>query len=82
MPVVGSSWLMISMFFLYFGIGIKILFILTVIFYAIFFGFIFFWSEAKRTFLIVPLLYTFEFFLAGFMIVVIISLLIDVFVRT
>ncbi len=66
------------MFFLYFGIGIKVLFVVTVIFYLIFFGFVLFWSKTKVTPIIVPLIYTFKFFLGGVMVVAIISFFLEI----
>ncbi|MBI1866165.1 MAG: hypothetical protein HY005_01080 [Candidatus Staskawiczbacteria bacterium] len=61
----------------YFFIGINILFIATLIFYIVFFSLVYYWHEKKTTFVAVPLLYTFEFFLAGFLIVSIISILLE-----
>ena len=63
--------------FFYFLLGTKILFLLTIIFYIVFFCLTFYWAETKSTFLIVPLLYTFKFFLIGFAVVVVISLFIE-----
>lgn len=49
--------------------GYVVLFAATVIFYLVFVSLIYYWHEKKTTVLIVPLLYTFEFFLAGFLVV-------------
>ncbi|OGZ64084.1 MAG: hypothetical protein A2998_00095 [Candidatus Staskawiczbacteria bacterium RIFCSPLOWO2_01_FULL_37_25b] len=51
-----------------------VLFIATAIFYIVFFGFIYYWHLKKTSFVVVPVIFTFEFFLTGFLIVVIISL--------
>jgi len=61
----------------YFLIGINILFVATLIFYLVFFGLVYYWHEKKTTFIIVPLIYTFEFFLVGFLIVSIVSIIIE-----
>jgi len=55
--------------------GTIILFIATAIFYIVFFSLVYYWHEKKTTFVIVPLLYTFEFFAIGFFIVSLVSLL-------
>jgi len=51
-----------------------VLFIATAIFYIIFFSFIYYWHLKKTTFVVVPAIFTFEFFLTGFLIVAIVSL--------
>ena len=61
----------------YFFIGINILFIATLIFYIVFFSLVYYWHEKKTTFVVVPLIFTFEFFLIGFLIVSIISILLE-----
>ncbi len=61
----------------YFFIGISILFIATLIFYVVFFSLVYYWHEKKTTFVVVPLLYTSEFFLVGFLIVSLISILLE-----
>ncbi|MBI3631598.1 MAG: hypothetical protein HY219_01900 [Candidatus Staskawiczbacteria bacterium] len=61
----------------YFLIGINILFAATLIFYIVFFSLVYYWHEKRATFIVVPIIYTFEFFLAGFLVVSIISILLD-----
>ncbi|MDO8486595.1 MAG: hypothetical protein Q7S77_02785 [Candidatus Staskawiczbacteria bacterium] len=61
----------------YFLIGINILFASTLIFYIVFFSLVYYWHEKKTTFIVVPLIYTFQFFLIGFLIVSIVSILIE-----
>jgi len=61
----------------YFLIGINILFAATLVFYLVFFGLVYYWHEKKTTFVVVPLIYTFEFFLVGFLIVSIVSILLE-----
>jgi len=53
------------------------LFVLTAIFYIIFFSFIFYWHLKKTSFVVVPMIFTFEFFLIGFLIVCIAALAIQ-----
>jgi len=61
----------------YFFIGINILFIATLIFYVVFFSLVYYWHDKKTTFVVVPFIFTFEFFLIGFLIVSIISILLE-----
>ncbi|PJE69472.1 MAG: hypothetical protein COU98_01890 [Candidatus Staskawiczbacteria bacterium CG10_big_fil_rev_8_21_14_0_10_38_10] len=65
------------MFYFFFSIGIKILFLLTTIFYVVYFIAVLQWAEKKITFIVVPILYTFKFFLIGFFVVLIISILLN-----
>ncbi len=52
----------------YFFWGTVILFVCTIIYYLVFFGLVYYWHETKTTVVIVPLLYTFEFFVIGFLV--------------
>ena len=61
----------------YFFIGLYILFGLTALFYIVFFSLIYYWHEKKTTFVVVPLIFTFEFFAIGFLVVCIVSLAIQ-----
>jgi hypothetical protein len=58
----------------YFFIGVNILFVATVIFYIVFVSLVYYWHDKKTTFVIVPLLYTFDFFIIGFLIVSLFSI--------
>ena len=49
--------------------GTIILFIATVFFYIICVSLIYYWHETRATYVVVPLLYTFEFFIIGFFII-------------
>lgn len=49
--------------------GIITLFIFTAIFYIVFFVFVHYWHLKKITFVVVPAIFTFEFFSVGFLIV-------------
>lgn len=54
---------------LYLFWGVVILFGSTLIFYIVFFSLIYYWHLKKRTVVIVPLIFTFEFFLIAFLVV-------------
>jgi len=58
----------------YFFWGSVILLTLTTIFYMVFASLVYYWHEKRATYVIVPLLYTFEFFITGFVIVALVSL--------
>ena len=61
---------MISVFF---WLSIALL-VATVIFYLIFLAFIYYYHEKRTTLLIVPLLYTFDVFITGFLVICLASL--------
>lgn len=61
----------------YFLWGTIILFIATAIFYIGFFSLVYYWHEKKITLVVMPLLFTFEFFLIGFLVVAIASLVLQ-----
>ena len=61
----------------YFFWGTIILLGATVVFYLIFLSLVYYWHERKTTFVVVPLLYTFEFFLVGFLIISLVSLVLQ-----
>jgi len=58
-----------------FFVGIITLLVATAIVYIVFFGFIFYWHLTNRTYVIVPMIFTFEFFIKGFVAVAIVSVL-------
>ena len=60
----------------FFWLSIALL-VATLIFYAIFAGFIYYWHEKKTTVVVVPLLFTFEFFAIGFLVICLIGLLLQ-----
>lgn len=57
-----------------FIVGALTLFVFTVLFYGIFFGFVFYWHLKKITFVVVPIIFTFEFFWRGAIIVFLVTL--------
>ncbi len=62
---------------IYFLLLLKILLLGTVIYYAVFFGFVFYWHEKTLTYIVVPVIYAFEFFIIGFFVVLAASLLLE-----
>lgn len=50
------------------------LLVATAIFYVVLFSFIYYWHLKKISFVVVPMIFTFEFFAVGFLIVSIITL--------
>lgn len=53
-----------------------ILFIATAIFYVVFFSLIYYWHLKKTSYVVVPFIFTFEFFIIGFLIVAIITIVV------
>ncbi|OGZ78607.1 MAG: hypothetical protein A2528_01300 [Candidatus Staskawiczbacteria bacterium RIFOXYD2_FULL_37_9] len=60
-----------------FTTGLIVLFAMTAIFYIVLFSFIFYWHLAKISFVIVPMIFTFEFFAIGFFVVCIVSIILN-----
>jgi len=60
-----------------FSILLIVLFIATAIYYIVFFSFVYYWHLKKTSFVVVPVIFTFEFFLIGFLIISIISILLE-----
>ncbi len=60
-----------------FTTGIIVLFAMTAIFYIVLFSFIYYWHLKKITFVVVPVFFTFEFFITGFFIVSIVSIILN-----
>jgi len=60
-----------------FGVGIITLLATTAVFYIVLFSFIFYWHLKKITYVVVPAIFTFEFFSIGFLIVVIVTLILQ-----
>jgi len=56
-------------------ISILILLTTTLIFYTVFFLLSYYWHETKESYIIVPLFFTFQFFLAGSFVVALIAIL-------
>jgi len=60
-----------------FTIGLLTLAGATIVFYIVMFSFIFYWHLVKITFVVVPAIFTFEFFIIGFFIVAIVSIILN-----
>ena len=60
-----------------FNIGLIVLFVMTAIFYIVLFSFVYYWHFKKITFVVVPMFFTFEFFIIGFFIISIVSIIIN-----
>jgi hypothetical protein len=57
-----------------FTVGIITLFAITVLFYIVLFSFIYYWHLTKITFIVLPVVFTFEFFAICFFIVCLVSI--------
>lgn len=60
-----------------FTTGIITLFICTAIFYIVLFSFIYYWHLKKTSYIIVPMIWAFEFFVMGFFVVSIVSIILN-----
>jgi len=57
--------------------GIIVLLAMTAIFYVILFSFIYYWHLKKVSFVVVPVFFTFDFFVRGFFVITVATLLIN-----
>ncbi len=57
--------------------GIVFLFSATLIFYAVFFAFIYYWHETRVSYVIVPVIFTFDFFLPAFLVVTLVVIILQ-----
>ncbi len=60
-----------------FTTGLIVLFAATAIFYIVLFSFIYYWHLTKITFFVVPVFFAFEFFISGFFVVCIASIILN-----
>ena len=60
-----------------FNIGLIVLGAMTVVFYIVIFSFFFYWHLKKISFIVVPIIFTFEFLIMGFFVVSIVSIIIN-----
>jgi hypothetical protein len=60
-----------------FTTGIITLFICSAIFYIVLFSFIYYWHLKKTSFVVVPVIFAFEFFATCFFIVAIVSIILN-----
>lgn len=61
----------------FFTIGLLTLAASTIVFYIVLFSFIFYWHLVRVSFLVVPAIFAFEFFVIGFFIVSIVSIILN-----
>ena len=54
-----------------------LLLIATAIYYIVFFSLSYYWHEAKTSYVILPVIYSFEFFLIGFLAISIVSIILN-----
>jgi len=60
-----------------FALGLTVLFIVSAIFYIVLFSFIFYWHLKRISFIVVPAIFAFEFFVMGFFVISIVSIIIQ-----
>lgn len=60
-----------------FTVGLFVLLVMTAIFYIVLFSFIYYWHLKKISYVVVPVIFTFEFFTIGFFVVAIVSLILN-----
>jgi len=58
-----------------FGIGLTVLFVMTILFYIVLFSFIYYWHLKNVSYVVVPVVWTFEFFVIGFFVVALVSII-------
>jgi len=58
-----------------FLVGLITLLVCTAIFYVVLFGFIYYWHLKKTSFVVVPVIFAFEFFWKGFLVVAVVSII-------
>jgi len=59
-----------------FTILLLVLFFVTAVYYIVFFSLTYYWHEKKTTFVVLPIIYTFDFFIIGFLIISIVSIIV------
>ena len=60
-----------------FTTGLIVLAVMTAMFYIVLFSFIYYWHLVKVSFLVIPVIFTFEFFAIGFFIVALVSIILN-----
>lgn len=60
-----------------FVVGLIVLFVMAAIFYIVLFGFIFYWHLRRVSFVVVPMIFSFEFLVKGFFVVSIIAMALE-----
>jgi hypothetical protein len=57
--------------------GLIVLLIMTAIVYVVLFSFLYYWHIKSLTYIVVPAIFTFEFFIIGFLVVCITALILN-----
>lgn len=57
--------------------GLVVLFVMTAIFYIVIFSFFYYWHLKKISFVVVPVIFAFEFLILGFLVVSIVSIILQ-----
>jgi len=57
--------------------GLIVLFTVTAIFYIVLFSFIFYWHLKRISYVVIPMIFAFEFFVMGFFVVSIVSIILN-----
>ena len=60
-----------------FTVGLTVLFVMAAIFFIVLFSFIYYWHLKKLSYIVVPIVFTFEFLAMGFFVVSIVSIIIN-----
>jgi len=60
-----------------FTVGLITLAVMTAIFYIVFFSFFFYWHLKRITYIVVPVIFTFEFFVIGLFVVSLVSIILN-----
>jgi len=60
-----------------FTVGLITLAAATVVFYIVVFSFFFYWHLKSLSYIVVPVIFTFQFFAIGFCVVAIVSIILD-----
>ena len=60
-----------------FNVGIITLFVVTAVFFIVLFSFIYYWHVKKLSFVVLPIIFVFEFFAMGFFVVCIVSIILN-----
>lgn len=57
--------------------GVAVLLVMTAIFYAVVFSFIYYWHLKKLSYVVVPAIFTFEYLIIGFFVISVASIILN-----
>jgi hypothetical protein len=60
-----------------FSVGLIVLLVMTAIFYIVLFAFIYYWHLVKVSYIVVPVIFAFEFFAVGFLAISIVAFILQ-----